>query len=284
MRRFSNGVLSDVAFLLLFVACFISVVFTARDPDLYIQNIVFLNVAFLIAVLTYFTNVTAGLILNILFIFGYGTFTLYQTVVQGGVIGIQNYFWLIMTPVFTCVTWLFTMAAKLLQDENDKLRKKNESLATMDENTNLKNNLSFQKDATVFMALSVRYKMPLTLLVLSVKYWDELRRMVSEEQMTEAIYKVTEISQTSIRTNDSLYMLNKDNPMWGMLLFTDRSGADIVIERLRQRMGEVNTASHRGEKRFELVLKIGAVEYEPASAPSPLELIVQARKQLEYDV
>ncbi|SDC17561.1 Diguanylate cyclase, GGDEF domain [Paenibacillus sp. UNCCL117] len=284
MRRLQSGTISDGAFLLLFIACFISIVFTAADPNLYVQNIIFLNLAFLIAVITYFTTVTTGLILNVVFVFGYGTFTLFQTVVAGGVVGTQNYFWLIMTPVFTIATWLFTLASKELQRENEQLRKVNDSLATMDEKTSLKNSLSFQNDATVFMALSVRYKMPLTLLVLSVKYWDEIRRMIGEEKLMEAVHDLSKLSQTSIRTNDSLYLLNRDNPTWGMLLFTDRDGASFVIDRLKNKVDVLNDTEYAQKYKVELVLKIGALEYDQETIPTPLEFIAQAKKQLEYDV
>ncbi|WP_127495864.1 diguanylate cyclase domain-containing protein [Paenibacillus glycanilyticus] len=283
MRR-NTSLLSDGGFLLLFIACFVCIVFTARDPNLYLHNIIFLNVAFLIAIVTYFTTITTGLILNIAFVFGYGTFTIYQTIVQGGVVTSQSYFWLIMTPVFTAITWMFTLASKQLQEENEALQKKNASLATMDESTNLKNMLSFQKDATVFMALSDRYKIPLTLLVLNVKYWNELRRMIGEEQLNAAVYNITAISQTSIRANDSLYMLSQENPTWGLLLFTDRDGADIVMNRLRSRLAEINESERSTSNRFELNLKMGAYEYNREETPTPLEWITRARKELEYDV
>ncbi|MDF2645132.1 MAG: hypothetical protein K0Q73_937 [Paenibacillus sp.] len=284
MNRFRSSMISDGAFLLLILTCFISIVFTAGNPNLYIQNIIFLNVAFLIAVITYFTTVTTGLILNVLFIFGYGTFTLYQTVVVGGLIGTQNYFWLIMTPLFTLTTWLLTLGNKQLQQENEKLLKANESLATIDARTSLKNTLSFQSDAAVFMALSVRYNIPLTLMVISVKYWDEIRRMIGEEQLMEAIRDLSKMNQISIRTNDSLYLLNKENPMWGMLLFTDLPGAMIVIERLRNQVDERNRNEFAGKYRVELILKMGACEYNSELIANPLEFITQAKKQLEFDV
>ncbi|GGA10906.1 GGDEF domain-containing protein [Paenibacillus marchantiophytorum] len=284
MKRSRSSVISDGAFLLLILACFVSIVFTAGNPNLYIQNIIFLNLAFLIAVVTYFTSVTTGLILNILFIFGYGTFTLYQTVVVGGLIGTQNYFWLIMTPLFTLATWLLTLGNRQLQQENEQLVKVNESLATVDARTSLKNTLSFQSDASVFMALSARYNIPLTLLVISVKYWDEIRRMIGEEQLLEAVHDLSKMSQISIRTNDSLYLLNKENPMWGMILFTDLPGAMIVIDRLRSRVDERNRDEFAQKYRVELILKMGAVAYDAEQISNPLEFIAQAKKQVEYDV
>ncbi|OAB43363.1 GGDEF domain-containing protein [Paenibacillus glacialis] len=284
MKRNQSNLVSDVAFLLLFVICFICIVFIAGKPDQYIQNIIFLNITFMIAIVTYFTSLTVGLILSIIFIFGSGTFTLYQSVVQGSTVGNDSYFWLILAPTITYVTWLLTRANKQLQDEKDQLQKSNISLATMDENTNLKNSLSFQRDATVFMALSTRYDIPLTLLVINVKYWDEIRRMTSEEDMTAALYDVSMLSQTSIRTNDSLYIFDKENPTWGMMLFTDRQGANIVIERLREKVINLNTGDNADKYKIELSLRVGSVEYHSEAISTPLDFIIEAKKELEYDV
>ncbi|WP_127588381.1 diguanylate cyclase domain-containing protein [Paenibacillus koleovorans] len=283
MKRHQNSLIADGAFLFLFLLCFVSILFAAGDPNRYIENMILLNIAFLLAIITYFTTVTTGLILNIVFLFGYGTYTLYQTVVIGEIVGSQTYFWLLLTPAYTLVTWMLTNAYKVLQTENMRLQRANDTLATMDDKTNLKNSRSFQNDATVFMALSVRYKIPLTLLIMNVKYWDELKRMISEDTMTEAIYDLSKLGETSIRTNDSLYMLSKENPTWGLLLFTDRDGAQFVINRLNQSVVEMNTMFSE-KYRIELNLRIGATQYDPQTIETPLDFIVQARKQLEYDV
>jgi len=284
MKRNQSSMMSDGAFLLLFLLCFVCIVFAAGDPNRYMENVIFLNAAFLVAIITYFTTVTTGLILNILIIFGYGTFTLYETIVEGQIVGVQSYFWIIMIPLLTVTTWMLTHANKRLQIENMQLQKQIDSLATMDEATLLKNIRSFQKDATVFMALSTRYKIPLTLLVVRVKYWEDLSRIVSEAQMTEMISDVSNLSEMSIRMNDSLYMLNIDDPTWGMLLFADREGAEVVIRRLREKVAAFNTVEFAEKYNVELNLVIGAMEYDEESITDPLDFIEQAKKQMEYDV
>ncbi|WP_028596524.1 diguanylate cyclase domain-containing protein [Paenibacillus assamensis] len=284
MKRNQGSLLSDGAFLLWIVMTFVSIIFIAGDPNRYILNIILLNVALLVAIVTYFTSLTIGLILNVLFIFGYGTFTLYETIMQGSVLEGHHYFWLIMTPVFTIVAWMITFSNQQMQAENAQLLKKNQSLATMDENTDLKNSRSFQKDATIFMALSKRYQIELTLLVVKVRYWDELKQMVSREQMSELIYDLSKLSETSIRMNDSLYMLNSDDPTWGLLLFTDREGANIVINRIKDKVASFNAHESTGKYKIDLDLIIGAIEYDAETVTTPLDFIAQARKQLEYDV
>lgn len=284
MQRYRNSLLSDTAFLLLFVVCFIHIVFTAGDPQHYLVNMILLNVSFLIAVITYFTSMTAGLILNIVFIFGYGTFTIYQTVVVGEPLQGYHYYWLIMTPALTAIISLLTSSNRRLQLEAERLQQRNASLATLDERTNLKNSRSFQSDATIFMALSKRYDIPLTLLVMTVKYWDELSRMISEAQFTDMIYDISRMSETSIRMNDSLYMLNADHPTWGLLLFTDQDGAKVVVQRLKEKVESFNTIEFSNKYKLDLKLTVGAIQYDAEEIQTPLDFIANARQKMEYDV
>ncbi|MDH6371246.1 signal transduction histidine kinase [Paenibacillus sp. PastF-3] len=188
MRRNRSGLVSDIALLSFLVLLFICIVFISGAPDDYIQNIIILNVAFILAIVTYFTTVTAGLVLNLVFIFTYGFYTMYQTISLGETIELNTYFWLIMTPLLTVVLWIFTLSNRELQAENQRLEKKTANMAIIDENTDLRNSISFQKDAALFTGISTRYQIPLTLLVVKVKYWNEIRRIIPEDKLAEAIH------------------------------------------------------------------------------------------------
>lgn len=284
MTRNRSGLISDISFLFFLVLIFISIVYIGGDPDHYMQNVIILNVAFLLAIVTYFTTVSAGLVLNLVFIFSYGFFVLYQTVAQGETIGLHTYFWLLMTPLLTVACWLFTSSSRQLQHENDRLQKKTTNMAAIDEITDLRNSISFQKDVDLFTGISTRYQIPLTLLVIKVKYWQEIRRLIPDEQLGDAIYDVSQLSQSSIRTNDALYLLDKEDATWGLLLFTDREGSKIVIERIKLKLEELNNSDFSTKYKVKLGLKMGAIEYHSESVENPLDFIAQAKKQLEYDV
>lgn len=284
MRRTSPSLVSDAALIGFMLLCLVSILFITADPDQTMVNLIMLGIAFFIAVITFFSSVTAGLVMNVVFIFGYGSLILYQTVAQAGTIEGRTYFWLMMTPLFTLAMWLYSWSARQLQTENESLREQTARLATLDENTDLKNSLAFQKDALVFTGISVRYSIPLTLLVIKVKYWREIRRFIPADQMTEAILDISRISQSSIRTNDILYLLDKEEATWGLLLFTDKEGAKVVMERIRQKLYEFNTDEFTDKYKVKLILKIGAVEYNSETIQSPLDFMEQAVKQLEYDV
>lgn len=284
MKRNRSNLISDIAFLAFILLSYICIVFIAGRPDEYVQNLILLNCAVLFAIITYFTTITAGLVLNLLFIFGYGFYVMVNAVTQGETISLGTYFWLLMTPLLTTAMTLFTQSNRRLQTENEQLRKQTANLATLDENTDLKNSIAFQKDALLFTGISMRYDIPLTLLVVKVKYWKEIQRLIPAEQLGEAIYDISKISQSSIRTNDALYLLDKEDATWGLLLFTDKEGSRIVIERIKLKLAEFNTGEISAKYKVNLGLKIGAVQYHPEQIESPLDFIVQAKKQLEYDV
>ncbi|MBH5317527.1 GGDEF domain-containing protein [Paenibacillus sp. GSMTC-2017] len=284
MNRNRSGIQSDLGFLLFIVLSFVGVVYISGDPDHYVQNLILLNVVFLIAILTYFTTITMGLLLNILFIFAYGTYTIYETVVVGAGVHIGTYFWLLMAPLYTSAIYLFARGVLNIQSENEELRNSTKQFAMMDQNTNLKNILSFQKDATIFMALSDRYEIPLTLLVMEVRYWKEVRNMISDDRMSDVLYELSQMSQTSIRSNDSLYMLDQENATWGLLLFTDVDGAKNVVNRIKEAVQEFNHKDKQKGFQVEFQLRMGGFQYNEETVRSPLDFIDKARKQLEYDV
>lgn len=284
MKRFQNSFLSDVAYLLFIVLCIVITIYVSSDSNAFISNIILLNAALLIAIVTYFTTIMTGLILNLLFIFGYGSFTIYQSVTVGSLVDSSNYFWLVATPVLTILSWMLTQTNRKLQEENERLHRQTVSLAMIDEKTKLKNTLSYQQDIRTFMALSERYSIPLTLMVINVKYWDEIKRIMTAEQLSSALLEVSDISQSLVRTNDSLYLLNNENPTWGIVLFTDIEGAEIVVKRLKDKINEMNDYTFKTKYSVELQLRIGTAQYDAKNAVSPLELISLAKRTMEYDV
>lgn len=282
MKKHQASMISDVTFIIFILTCVVTMIFISSNPTIYTFNMVFLNVCFLIAIITYFTNIITGLILNLLFIFGYGSFTLYQTAISGQMVGMQNYFWLILTPIFSVLVWFLTYNNRRLQVENENLNSLKNRLVTIDEQTNLKNTLSFQQDVKTFMALSVRYKIPLTLLVINVKYWQDIKRFIPPEKLNEALSELSDMGQSLVRTNDTLYLLDSEYPTWGIVLFTDSEGSKIVVNRFKDTLNKLNKTAFSEKYSVDLEFVIGAIQYD--EVVSPLEWIAQARKTLEYDV
>ena len=57
-----------------------------------------------------------------------------------------------------------------------------------------------------------------------------------------------------------------------------------MVERIKEKLKEMNEGSLSAKYKVSLGLKMGAAEYDTANAPDPFEWIAEAKKQLEYDV
>lgn len=73
----NNQLLSDLSLLGFLLLNFIVAIFVGMNPERFAQNIIFMNIAMILAIVTYFTTITMGLVLNLLFIFGQGSYALF---------------------------------------------------------------------------------------------------------------------------------------------------------------------------------------------------------------
>ncbi|EAE8682135.1 GGDEF domain-containing protein [Listeria monocytogenes] len=284
MKKITNNLFADIGFLFFILLCFITIVFMINTPDEYLRNIILLNITFLLVIITYFTNLTLGLILNVLYIFIYATYIIYEIVANQIAYGFGSYFWLIITPLFTVASAMFTRNTSRLQEENTKIKQQNLYLGTIDQETLLKNIVSFQNDERIFSSISRRYDLPLSLMVIKVRHWRELKRFQSEEEMRLALQDISAILETCIRTSDVLYLLDKDDATWGLLLLTDEPGGKLVADRIKSRIAEANTEEFAAKYRVKLELRIGTSQFDSEKVKTPLDFIDLATKELEYDV
>ncbi|EUJ31263.1 hypothetical protein MFLO_09452 [Listeria floridensis FSL S10-1187] len=284
MKKNRENLITDIGFLLFILLSFICIAFVASNPDTYLDHLIFLTLALLIAVITYFTNLTLGLVLNVVFIFGYASFILFTSLMKGVEYSASAYFWLIMTPLLTLAVFLFTRNTTQLQSENARIRNQNEYLGTIDQDTLLKNIVSFQNDEAIFASISTRYDLPLSLLIVKVRHWKELRRFQSSEEMRIAMQDISSLLESSIRTSDVLYLLDKEEATWGLLLLTDDPGSKLVMNRIKERVAEANNNEFATKYRVRIELRIGAKVFDPKTIQTPFDFIEQAEKELEYDV
>ena len=84
------------------------------------------------------------------------------------------------------------------------------------------------------------------------------------------------------RTDDQEFIIDPDG-VFSIILITDKAGADIVKERIKNKVYGMDYKKITGELRINVELRIGVAEYDQ-SVSSPLELKELSDKDLEYDV
>lgn len=282
MSRNKQNVRTDIAFIGLLVLIFIYFVFLIYQQEYLLDNFIIACVVFIVVLITYFTSLTTGLIINAVMIFTYITFVIYQSLTRGMVIHGYTYFWIVMSPALTTVMSVFSSTTVTLQREVNRLHKQLSSLSTLDEVTKLKNLRAFENDANLYMKIADRYETDFGVLVLGFRYQREIERLTDDESMKQIISMLTEAIRSSLRTEDELYQIDNRNILFGVLLLTNKESADVIRERLRNDISKINTNEILNTKNLELEVRIGITFHNEGE--SPLDLINQAKDAMQYDV
>lgn len=277
-----NNFITDLSFIGFVVLCFIMTgsAFVFQNSN-QLEAIIFLDIIFFIVLITYFTSLTLGLIINLVLIFGCGSYALFQIIHVGDFQNYELFFWMTISPIITFVAYFMTEASLKLQSENTKLRSMKSRLSMLDEETNLRTFIGFKQDYLIYSETAGRYAIPLSVMIITVRHQEALGGLLSGQQLGSIIKAVTNSLFKSIRKNDVLYIIDKNKLIWGLLLFIGEEQAPIVINRLKNNYAQV---AEQSALPFQIDLQIGALNISKDDDYSAGQVITEAMKQLQYDV
>ncbi|WP_261805913.1 diguanylate cyclase domain-containing protein [Lapidilactobacillus luobeiensis] len=282
-RRNDRSLLTDLSLLgvlLLFVVTTLYMTLTAENVLL---NAMYLGIAALLVIATYFTGLTTGLVLNLIFIFVQGTYMLYTAVALQQAVEFQLVFWLLMPLLLSISVYALTVNQQLLQQENSVLQREKRQLSILDETTHLRTLTAYLEDTAVYMDTAKRYELPLITITLQFRYFDQLQRLMTADQLHDLILATSEILKHSTRGEDIVYILDSDNLTWGILLYTNTAGGRIVRDRI-DRHFEEEIGKQATLQQFDIQLRAGIAEYDQTKMKNARDLMDQAEKESNYDV
>lgn len=234
--------------------------------------------------ITYFTNVTTGLILDAIGVFAGFTYILYLSYTKGFEIPSYAYFWAIAYPLFTIVISLFARNTLELQNQVNHLSSQITELVIIDDLTGLKNEKGLIHDTDIYIKLATRYNHCLSLIVVEFRHKHEIERLVNKKQMNSLIQHISDVFKDALRVEDQVYLLDRDRIQWGLLLISnDTNSIKIVIERLKAQIASIGLEDDSKFNHVNIDMRMGLAIYEE-SIHSSIELLGKARAELEYDV
>lgn len=131
------------------------------------------------------------------------------------------------------------------------------------------------------MKLSTRHKIPVTLLIVKIKFAEKLRSILGKEGYKLLLIQASQVLEKSLREEDIKYII--DDKTFGFLTITDMGGAKVVKERFRENINKYDFTKGSHYKKVKLDIQIGSYTFDN-SIKDPLELIRLAEKELEYDI
>ena len=277
-----KSLLQDVG-LLIFVSLFsITAVLMSFSGNL-LLSVIYLFCTILLLMITYFFGVLPSLIANIIFIGIQAIIMTYQYVVQVKGIPWQLSFWMVVPILLSLALYTMTKNQIALQKSNGELRTALIERGAFDEQTNLRTTVAYIEDIAVFAETNRRFDIPVTTAIIKIRYFNDLRRMMSANQMKLLLKLTTNAIKEKTRTNDITYLLNNDDPTWAILLYTDSKGAEIATSRIKDGF-EKKVKSNDSLSTMAISMVVGIASWDSESMETPYDLMNAGIHETQYDV
>ncbi|QBD84489.1 GGDEF domain-containing protein [Clostridium tetani] len=272
------------AYILLFLLdlfCILSFLFFNIDKNTIIDFIM-LSVLFLILFISYFKRTVWSIISSAISIFGLGSYTLYNNLVYGIEVIINTYMWMGAIPITAVLLAKIGEYINILEDTNINLQQECENLVTIDKTTGLGNIKSFYMDLDKEISKSKRYEKPLSLMMIKLEFYDEIKALIGEIKMKELLKEIGKIITSFTRKEDISCKLGQDT-LAILMPETDKNGAEVVKARIKETLKEINLNKNKENNHINLDIKIGILQYDK-TVENAFEFKKIAEKELEYDV
>ncbi|AYD40435.1 diguanylate cyclase [Clostridium fermenticellae] len=246
------------------------------------ENYIMLTLVMIIALISYYTNVTFSLISVLAVDFVYSSYIFYRNIIKGISIDIKVYYWIIVIPITAVIVGILSQYILKLQIKLKKVNADNENLVMIDEATGIRNSSALFNEIPIYMSMSKRYELPVAIMLVRFKYSKKLKSIVGRDFFKNIIVKYSEIIEGSLRLEDRKYILN-DADTFVFILIADEKGCEIVKKRLKNNLEKVNLDESNVFKDLKLEAEVGYYNYNE-NIKDAMDFVAKAEKEIYYDV
>jgi len=277
-----SSLLQDVG-LLMFISLFSATTILVALSGFILLNVIYLFCTIMLLMITYFFGILPSLIANIVFIGIQALIMIEQYVSQTARIPWQLSFWMVIPILLSLALYAMTRNQIALQKSNGELRTALIERGAFDEQTNLRTTVAYIEDIAVFAETNRRFDIPVATAIIKIRYFSDLKRMMSSNQLKQLLKITTDSIKEKTRTNDITYLLNNEDPTWAILLYTDNKGADIATGRIKEGF-EKNVKADETLNTMAITMVVGIATWDDTTMKTPYDLMNAGIHETQYDV
>ena len=280
----AESVLQDVG-LLVFLGGILAgaLVISASEGDARIENVVMffvLGAGILLA--SYKARYIAVVLGSVQTLF-YTVYKIYQAVANGVEITWMSYIWLVLPLLCIAAMLVFMQTTYKTEVMTEMLEEQLRNMVLVDVVTGLYNLKSMYMDLERQMAYSRRNQLKLSLMIVELRYVQELRSILNAGQFDELKRRMAEAIEDSVRLEDRLYAIDASGSI-GIICTCDRGGTDIMKSRILKKMEDRETFEDILDRAIKVEIKTGCFEYDEEKISNAIEFKQKAENELQYDV
>ena len=141
----------------------------------------------------------------------------------------------IIADRFCCIYVHVCLWKSPVEIENAVLKKQIEELVVVNPLTKLYNLRSLYNDLNVQVSYAERNKVPLSLMIIVLKYESELRSVLSRHNYEMVIQRLAQLVVDTVRVEDKTYSIDNKGSL-AVILTCDKSGSDIAMRRIKSQV------------------------------------------------
>lgn len=216
-------------------------------------------------------------------ILAFTVYTLFRALVQSVSIVALDYVWCLLPLLSVVGIQLFTHEMYKIEQTNEQLNEQLESVVLLDSLTGLYNLRALYIDLQRQMAYCVRNKTPICLMVIRLRYADELHNLLRQKQYDQLVLRLAELLSGNVRIEDRCYTTNPQTGEFAVLLTCNKQGSTFVRKRIESACAQRDAFSGIIDSAIRVDLRIACVEYEEGIA-NAIEFKHKADNEMQYDV
>ncbi|GLB25434.1 diguanylate cyclase [Lacrimispora xylanolytica] len=275
----------DLGLVLLLACLFTGALTVSYTPKpLLFEAVLMLLFIFLAILLTGFKLFGLSIVLSGLEVLIYTAYRLYLFLAYETEIPLISFVWIFLPILSVAAMYLFVSGNRKLELENDILREQVEELVMVNPLTKLYNLRSLYHDLYIQVSYAERNKLPLSLMVIVLKYESELKSILSRQNYERVIQRLAQIVSDTVRVEDKTYSTDHKGSL-AIIMTCDKEGSEIAMGRLRSRISERDAFSDIADHAIKIEVKMASMEYSKEEfGDDMMQFKQRVENELQYDV
>lgn len=286
IKKRATGYLTQDIGLVLLLACILASTLTVGNAsaEVYLESLVMLLGVFAAILFAGFKLTSFAVVVAGFEILAYSSYRLFLYFTYYKDIPFICYIWILLPILSVAAMYLFISGSRQTELENDILKEQVEELVMINSLTGLYNLRSLYNDMKRQIAYIERNKMSLSLVIVVLRYEEELKKVLSRNNYQAVIQKLALVISDSVRVEDKTYSIDNKGG-FAVMLTCDKKGSEFVIKRILQKVLEKNTFAGIADSAIKVEVKIACVQYDKEQFGDDVIMYKQkVESELQYDV
>ena len=211
---------------------------------------------------------------------GWVAYKLYSFYAVGETVYLTDYFVTVLPLLGSGAAALFSRSMRHVNAENKLLRRQVDEQVLVDDVTELYNLRAMYRDAQMMTGYCVRNHLPISLMIIQMRYESELRGMLSHSRYIQLL---AELVMDSVRVEDKVYCIDEHGTM-AILLTSNEANSAYVRSRIIEAVTKEDAFDGILERGTHMDLRFACKEYDEHFGKDMMAFKKAVESELAYDV